>query len=224
MNGLLLVWTNIAHELERDFNEWYNREHMRERILGVPGFTRGRRFVAFDGGPRYLAMYETRDVSVLHSEPYLALKRSFDPNSKRFVPNFRDTRKTAGGIVASAGEGEGGMVAVVPLARSAGHDPTLRAWFESAVLPGLLKLPGVIGAWYAESTPETLASVMADIPRKDVILDALLVIEAMSEEPLGAALSSLNWQDLESHGVRSDASAARLRVVYSVHSGAANLR
>ena len=219
MNGLLLVWTNIPQDLEREFNEWYNREHMPERILGVPGFTRGRRFVAFDGGPRYLAMYETRDVSVLHSEPYLALKRSFDHNSKRFVPNFRDTRKTAGEIVARAGEGEGGIAAVVPLARTTGHDPTLRAWFGGAVLPALLKLPGVIGAWYAESTPETLASVMADIPRNDLILDALLVIEAMSEEALGAALSSLNWQDLEAHGVRSDASAARLRVAYSIRSG-----
>ena len=108
MSGLLLVWTNIPQELERDFNEWYNREHMPERILGVPGFVRGRRFVAFEGGPRYLAAYETRDVAVLHSEPYLALKRSFDPNSKRFVPNFRDTQKTAGEIVARVGDAKAG--------------------------------------------------------------------------------------------------------------------
>jgi hypothetical protein len=91
MTGLLLVWTNIPEDLESGFNEWYNREHMRDRILGVPGFTRGRRFVAFEGGPRYLAIYETRNVAVLQSEPYLALKRVFDPLSLRFVPHFRDT-------------------------------------------------------------------------------------------------------------------------------------
>jgi hypothetical protein len=85
--------------------------------VGVPGFTRGRRFVAIEGGPRYLAIYETRNIAVLHSEPYLALKRAFDPLSLRFVPHFRDTLKTAGEIVAHAGVAEGGMVALVPIAR-----------------------------------------------------------------------------------------------------------
>lgn len=84
MTGLLLVGTNIPEDLESGFNERYNREHMRDRILGVPGFTRGRRFVAFEGGPRYLAIDETRDVAVLQSEPYLALKRVLDP----FIPTL----------------------------------------------------------------------------------------------------------------------------------------
>jgi len=58
--GLLMVWTNIPKELEYDFNDWYNRVHMRERILGVPGFVRGRWFVAFEGGPRYLAVFQAQ--------------------------------------------------------------------------------------------------------------------------------------------------------------------
>ena len=126
MTGLLLVWTNIAEELDYGFNEWYNREHMRDRVLGLPGFTRGRRFVAFEGGPRYLAIYETHRIAVLHSEPYLALKRVFDPLSLRFVPYFRDTLKTAGEIVAHAGVAEGGIVALVPIARSPGSAVSCR--------------------------------------------------------------------------------------------------
>ena len=190
------------------------------RILGVPGFVRGRRFVAFEGGPRYLAMYETREVAVLHSEPYLALKRAFDPNSLRFVPHFRDTQKTAGEIVARAGEAEGGIVGVVPIARKGGKEVSLRGWFGTTLLPGLAKRPGVIAAWYAESTAATIASVTADVPRKDRLLDALLVMEAASEEALGAALSGLDWAGIEAQGGKPDAPQARLRVIYSVHSAA----
>lgn len=53
--GLLGVWTDIPPVLESAFNAWYNREHMPERILGVRGFVRGRRYIASEGGPRYLA-------------------------------------------------------------------------------------------------------------------------------------------------------------------------
>ena len=217
-SGLLLVWTDIPEELERDFNEWYNREHMRERILGLPGFTRGRRFVAYDGGPRYLALYETRDVAVLHSEPYLALKRVFDPNSLRFVPNFRGTLKTAGEIVARDGFAEGGAAALVPIARAAGAHDALRDWVGSSLIPDLSRKPGVVAAWYAESTGATIASVVADSPRKDRILDTVLMIEATSAEDLDAAVSSLDWESFLRHGGKPDAPAARFRVIYTIHS------
>jgi hypothetical protein len=103
--------------------------------------------------------------------------------------------------------------------RAAGRNSSLRGWFGDTLLPGLLKRPGVIAAWYAESTDATIGSVTADVPRKDRILDALLVIEAMSEEVLAAAVSGLDWGGIEAQGRRSDAPAARLRVVYTVHSG-----
>ena len=58
----------------------------------MPGFVRGRRYIACEGGPRYLAVYEASSNAVLFSEPYLALKRNFDPNSLRFVPHFRNAQ------------------------------------------------------------------------------------------------------------------------------------
>ena len=38
--GLLMTFTEVKPELEADFNEWYNREHLDERI-NLPGFRRG---------------------------------------------------------------------------------------------------------------------------------------------------------------------------------------
>jgi hypothetical protein len=217
--GLLMVWTNIPEELEYDFNEWYNREHMRERILGVPGFVRGRRFVAFEGGPRYLAIYETRSAAVLHSEPYLALKRDYDPLSRRFVPNFLDTLKVAGEIVAHAGVAEGGVVVLVPIARTPGREDALREWIGEKLLPELLGRHGVVGAWYAERTAAAVASALVDHPRTtDRILDAVLMVEAVSNEDLSAAASLLDWDRMQAEGGKPDAPAARFRVVYTVYS------
>ena len=46
--GMLVVFTEVKARDERDFNEWYNREHIDERI-NLPGFHRARRYVAVRG-------------------------------------------------------------------------------------------------------------------------------------------------------------------------------
>ncbi|MBI3043094.1 MAG: hypothetical protein HYY78_09745 [Betaproteobacteria bacterium] len=72
--ALLLVWTDVPADMEAEFNDWYDREHMRERVE-VPGFIRGRRFAAVSGAPRYLALYEAQSAAVMMSDAYLALNR-----------------------------------------------------------------------------------------------------------------------------------------------------
>ena len=216
--GLLLVWTNIPEELEADFNEWYNREHMRERIA-LPGFTRGRRCIAYDGAPRYLALYETRGADVLHSEAYLALKRKFDANSLRFVPHFRDTLKTAAIIVAESRIAEGGHIALIPLSRANGSSDRLRESMRDELLPALTAKRGVVAAWCAQSDEETLSRVLADVPRtSDRILDCVLAIEATSQDDLAAAVASVDWHSIRSQGAEPDEPLAQFSVVYTLRS------
>ena len=152
------MWTNIPPELDHNFNECYNREHMPERILGLDGFVRGRRFVAFEGGPRYLALYDTRSVAAFHTEPYLALKRNYDPVSMRFVPNFKDTRKCAAEVTAQSGTAEGGFISATPIARAPGKAEGLRAWIATSLLPEVVTLPGVdFYLWQAMLAPAGLS-------------------------------------------------------------------
>ena len=67
--GLLLVMIDIDPEHEAEFNRWYNEEHFPER-LACPGFLSGRRFVAREGEPKYLALYDLESPDVLQSEDY----------------------------------------------------------------------------------------------------------------------------------------------------------
>lgn len=67
--GLLLVMIEIDPAHEDDFNRWYREEHYPER-MACPGFVSGRRFVALEGEPKYLAIYELDSPAVLESEDY----------------------------------------------------------------------------------------------------------------------------------------------------------
>ncbi len=70
--GLLLVMIEVEPAHEADFNRWYNEEHVPER-LSVPGFLNARRFVALEGEPKYLALYDLESPAVLQTEAYTKL-------------------------------------------------------------------------------------------------------------------------------------------------------
>ena len=53
-DGLLLVAIDVDPRHDAELNRWYDDEHIAERMT-IPGFLRARRFMALEGGPRYLA-------------------------------------------------------------------------------------------------------------------------------------------------------------------------
>jgi hypothetical protein len=55
--GILAIFNNAAPGREAEFEEWFQHEHLQER-LGVPGFLLGgRRYEAVQGEPRYFNFY-----------------------------------------------------------------------------------------------------------------------------------------------------------------------
>lgn len=79
--GLLVVMNDVPAEHEDEFNRWYEEEHLPERAA-CPGFLSARRFVAVEGAPKYLAMYDLESADVLQSEPYLTMNET-TPWTKR---------------------------------------------------------------------------------------------------------------------------------------------
>jgi hypothetical protein len=57
---LLTVRLNTPADREKDFNDWYNEDHI-PVLVGVPGVYCARRYTAVEGDPKYLAVYEMRD-------------------------------------------------------------------------------------------------------------------------------------------------------------------
>jgi hypothetical protein len=83
--GLLMVWVDVPSDKEKDFNRWYNEEHLPER-LAIPGFLSGARYEAVKGGPKHLAVYELENAGVLESDAYRRVQANPTEGTKRFGP------------------------------------------------------------------------------------------------------------------------------------------
>jgi hypothetical protein len=86
-SGLLLNAMNIAPELEAEFNEWYDKEHI-PALSAVPGVLCARRFRATDGNRKYVALYHLTGPEVVESAEW-KVARTSDWTS-RLQPQFRD--------------------------------------------------------------------------------------------------------------------------------------
>jgi hypothetical protein len=94
--GMLLVTMEPPPAMEEEFNDWYDTEHVPERVA-IPGFESARRFVCVTGFPRYVAMYDLRRLSVLDEPGYKAVSgERFSPWSKRILNRVRGLYRLTG--------------------------------------------------------------------------------------------------------------------------------
>jgi hypothetical protein len=85
--GLLLNAMNIAPELEAEFNEWYDKEHI-PALSAVPGVLSARRFRGTSGNRKYVALYHLATPDVVESAEWKQARQS--DWTSRLQPHFRD--------------------------------------------------------------------------------------------------------------------------------------
>jgi hypothetical protein len=108
--GAVAIWHDIATEAREVFYAWHGREHMPERAA-IPGFVRGRRYVALEGAPEYFNLYETTDPAVLTGPDYLARLNAPTEWTTATVKHFRNVSRSLCEVANSYGEGQGGLIA-----------------------------------------------------------------------------------------------------------------
>lgn len=92
--GILAIFNNVAPGREAEFEEWFQHEHLAER-LAVPGFLVGRRHEAISGQPRYFNFYVTQSVEVLRSAAYLGRLDQPTPMTRTVMSEiFKDMIRT----------------------------------------------------------------------------------------------------------------------------------
>lgn len=218
--AVMLVWTDIPPRDEYGFNEWYDREHFRSRVVEIPGFIAGSRLIALSGAPKYVAFYEAEDVEVFRSEPYLAVVREPDPLSRRFIPKFRNTIRTVARITATVGSGEGGIVGLFAFSPEENSADMLRHWATGALLPELVGQHGIVAAHLWETDRSVLeASRSRHLRTGDRVADWVIKVDATTEEDLSAARDRL-LADSEflDHGAAGAPHAGVFRLLYRLSS------
>jgi len=183
MTGILAVFNDIPKSSEDDFNEWYNQQHVLERV-GVPGFQSGRRYRGIDATHRYFAWYETAFAGVMKSTDYV--QRLEDPTTwtARVMPGFENMVRTVCTRTVRAGEGVGGAAATLEINNNGANiSPSI----VDAVVEQAFGQRGVVSVehWQADSklsVNDTTESRMRQ--GDDKVIDGMLMIQGMDESAL----------------------------------------
>ena len=86
MSGLLGIWNNTNEQFLHDYEDWYNNEHLFER-LNIPNINVARRFQGLKSNYDYFTSYEAKTYETFFSEEYL--KKLNKPTKKtKFVMEF----------------------------------------------------------------------------------------------------------------------------------------
>ncbi|WP_028219651.1 DUF4286 family protein [Paraburkholderia oxyphila] len=185
--GQLCIWTDTDPHTEADFNAWYDREHMQERVA-IPGFRHARRFLANDGSARrYLALYVTASLDVFRSDAY---RQAFTLQTDWSMRNFArmsDTQRRVGELAFEAGAGEGGHAAIFV---APPHSVAATAWRNEA--QAATQTPGI----HAVRVFVTDASLSAPLATRDgaaaeATQDALVIVEGSSNAAARGAAERL---------------------------------
>src|SRR5215470_12161060 len=143
--GAVAIWHDIAAEGRQAFYAWHGREHMPERT-GIPGFLRGRRYVAADGGsPEFFNLYETVSPRTASGAEYQKRLDNPSPWTQATVPHFRNVSRSLCAVAASFGEGQGGLVATLRYSVEDAMADQHRERLANGILPALAAGEGIAG-------------------------------------------------------------------------------
>jgi hypothetical protein len=149
--GMLLTSMDVDAADEREFNRWYDREHLEERVA-IEGFVEARRYIAHAASPKYLSLYSTRTFEVLDSPAYRTALANQTAWSKANIARFRNMIRGVARITISRGAGRGAALGLVRLRPNAGAGDALRATLSERLDPA--SLDGVISMHLLENDPK----------------------------------------------------------------------
>jgi hypothetical protein len=176
--GMLLTSMDIDAAQEAEFNRWYDREHLEERVA-IDGFLEARRYVAHVGKPKYLSLYSTATFDVLDSPAYRTALANQTKWSKANIARFKNMIRVVARITISHGAGRAAALGIIRLRPGGGKDK-LRAALDPLLDPA--DLDGIISMHLIESDPALSKPLTKDAAASDpgagdwfVLIDATSV-------------------------------------------------
>ncbi len=169
-HGAVAIWNDIAPEGRAIFYAWHGVEHVPERV-GIPGFLRGRRYVAIHGNPEYFTLYETESPQVLTGQDYANRLNRPTPWTSEAIRHFRNVARSLCRVAVSHGHAQGGLIATwrydVPDHEIERH----REAMARHLLPEIAECDGICGAHFlvadaAASAQSTAESKVREEPNR----------------------------------------------------------
>ncbi len=173
--GILAIFNNVAPGREAEFEEWFQHEHLAERIA-VPGFLFGRRHEAISGQPRYFNFYVTQSVQVLKSAAYLGRLDAPTPMTQTVMSEiFKDMIRTVCHRTFRLGAMRGTGVVTVRFSERP-DEVTLRAAIETLMQDKAVACSEI---WRAADPLEFPVSMEERLRGGDRKIEACLLVETL---------------------------------------------
>ena len=187
-SGILAIWNDCAPGHEAAYEAWYMREHLPER-LGLPGFRRGRRYVATRPGPEFFTYYETDTPEVMATADYLDRVGDPTPMTREIMSSvFQNMNRTVCRVAGRIGHARGAYAAVLRLTEATA-DANLKA-----MLAELRGLDGIARgeAWVAAGDDPSADNAESRLRGGDDHISACLFVETLRESDAARVLDHLS--------------------------------
>jgi hypothetical protein len=195
--GMLLTSMDVDAADDAEFNRWYDREHLEERVA-ISGFLEARRYIAHQGKPKYLSLYSTETFEVLHSPAYRAALASQTAWSKANISRFKNMIRGVARITISRGTGRGAVLGIIRLRPDATSKDKLRTALYDQLNPK--DRDGIISMHLLENDPVLSKPLTDNASDSDpgagdwfVLIDGtgVAAIEAAIAAPIAALKSAV---------------------------------
>jgi len=153
-NGILVPVVDFSGMAEDEFNDWYDLEHIPQR-LGVAGFLACERWIAADNPRISVATYVLDNADVLKSPAYDAVGNHAGGSdrlsvwSKRVTARMKTLMRFEGDqIMAGGGVAPKDAPALLLNAMSVApeHEDEFNEWYNTEHIPALAAVPGTLCA------------------------------------------------------------------------------
>ena len=184
--GMLLTSMDIASEHEADFNRWYDREHLEERVA-IDGFLEARRYVAHQAHPKYLCLYSTATLQVLNSDAYRARLANPTDWSRATMARFLNMIRAVARVTLSRGTGRGAVLGLVRLRPPAERIDILRTELTTKLEPA--GLDSIISMHLMESDA-VLSGPTAELPAAAGASDWFVLIDGTEANAVSIVMTA----------------------------------
>ena len=214
--AIVSIWHDIADDGRNEFYWWHLHEHMPERV-GIPGFLRGRRYIAEEGKPEFFTLYEAETIDVVAGPDYHERLNNPTPWTLKAVKYFQNVARSIQHVRFSAGPGMGGHLLTLQFEvdRPGGFAERL----IEDVLRKIADVKGIAGVHLAETDVDASNTKTREREERDggTLFPgwALLVETARRDELYRVRDSFLKPDALVALGVSEDVKVAVYRLEYT---------
>jgi hypothetical protein len=189
--GAVAIWHDVAPEGRAEFYAWHGEEHMPERV-GIPGFLRGRRYVAIDADLEFFNLYEAQSLEVLKGQDYTARVNAPTPWTFSAVKHFRSVARAICRVSHTSGPAQGGLIATLRYAVPDNIASAHKAALLRGLVPDLLATRGVAGVHLLTADAQASGAATAEQKARGVanaVPSWVLLLEGWGDEAEFIALA-----------------------------------